>query len=301
MRLVSLRAVFAMACLLSAMTIARAAVTPEENVVVFARTFNDQLINRRIVYLRPRVLPAQPAPALLLLPYRGGDADDMADLVHAARLVRQYKTWVIIPEAFNGYWNYKALLGPLTTPDDVKFLDHLIEDAIATYGVDPQRIYMGGYSGGAMMTLRYACEVPGRIAGTALVGAQMITTLAAKCDTSAPPAMMFIDGDQDPLGAYEGNSTLMSVPDSAAFWAQANGCGMTPQRESLPDLVEDQTQTVVDRYQDCGTGKAVRLYSVLGGGHTWPGTADFSPSLGPTSQDFDASDAFMQFLLQFSR
>src|SRR3546814_5299704 len=90
---------------------------------------------------------------------------------------------------------------------------------------------MGGYSGGAMMTLRYACEVPGRIAGTALVGAQMITTLAAKCDTSAPPAMMFIDGDEDPLASYDGNATLMSLPASAAFWAQANGCNMTPRRE----------------------------------------------------------------------
>src|SRR3546814_3813766 len=96
MRLVSLHAAIAAVCLLSTVGSARAAVTPEENVVVFARTFSDQLINRRIVYLRPRVLPATPAPALLLLPYRNGDADDMADLVHAARLVRKYNTWVII-------------------------------------------------------------------------------------------------------------------------------------------------------------------------------------------------------------
>ncbi|HEY9547760.1 MAG TPA: hypothetical protein VIR56_17250, partial [Solimonas sp.] len=301
MRLVSLHAAIAAVCLLSTVGSARAAVTPEENVVVFARTFSDQLINRRIVYLRPRVLPATPAPALLLLPYRNGDADDMADLVHAARLVRKYNTWVIIPEAINGYWNYKALLGPLTTPDDVRFLDHLIDDAIATFGVDPHRIYMGGYSGGAMMTLRYACEVPGRIAGTALVGAQMITTLAAKCDTSAPPAMMFIDGDEDPLASYDGNATLMSLPASAAFWAQANGCNMTPRREALADVVDDGTHTLLDRYGGCRNGEAVRLYSVIGGGHTWPGTVDFSPSLGRTSQDFDASDAFMQFLLQFSR
>src|SRR3546814_11194164 len=92
---------------------------------------------------------------------------------------------------------------------------------------------MGGYSGGAMMTLRYACEVPGRIAGTALVGAQMITTLAAKCDTSAPPAMMFIDGDEDPLASYDGNATLMSLPARAAFWAQAMGCKLPPRREGL--------------------------------------------------------------------
>src|SRR3546814_5459388 len=77
----------------------------------------------------------------------------------------------------------------------------------------------------------------GRIAGTALVGAQMITTLAAKCDTSAPPAMMFIDGDEDPLASYDGNATLMSLPASAAFWAQANGCNMTPRREALADEI----------------------------------------------------------------
>src|SRR3546814_18137512 len=88
-----------------------------------------------------------------------------------------------------------------------------------TFGVDPHRIYMGGSSGGAMMTLRYACEVPGRIAGTALVGAQMLTTLAAKYDTSAPPAMMFIDGAEDPSASSDGNAALITLPARAAFWA----------------------------------------------------------------------------------
>jgi len=286
--------------MLSVAGVVQAAVTPEENVVAFARTFSDQGINRRIIYLRPRVSPARPPPAFLLLPYRGGDADDMADLVHAARLVRLFGVIVIIPEAFNGYWNYKALLGPLTTPDDVRFLDHVIDDAIDHYGIDARRIYMGGYSGGAMMTLRYVCDTPGRITGAALVGAQMIRTLAGKCDAGMPPAVMFIAGNEDPLGAYDGSSTLMSAADSAAFWAQANGCNAIPQRESLPDIVDDGTQTVLDRYGGCRSGEAVRLYSVLGGGHTWPGTVDFSPSLGRTSQDFDASETFMRFLLQFS-
>lgn len=279
----------------------RAAVTPEENVVVFARTIRDQNLDRRVVYLRPQQPPAGAAPAFVLLPYRNGEADDMADLVHAGRLVREYGAWVIIPEAYGGYWNYKMLLGALTTPNDVRFLDHVIDDAVAGYGLDARRIYMGGYSGGAMMTIRYACESPGRLAGAGLVGGQMIRTLAAKCDTQAPPAMMFILGDQDTIGDYQGDATLMSAADSAAFWAQAKGCQPLPQREALPDLVDDGTQVVVDRYGGCRGGEAVRLYSVLGGGHTWPGTIDFSPVLGRTTQDFDASEAFMQFLLPFSR
>jgi polyhydroxybutyrate depolymerase len=287
--------------LMAAAGAATAAVTPDENVVVFRKTILDQGISRNIVYLRPRQAPSTPPPAFFLLPYRNGTADDMADLVRAGRLVRDYGAWIIIPEAFTGLWNYKMLIGPLTTPNDLKFLDRVIDDAVASYGVDAHRLYMGGYSGGAMMTMRYLCERPGRIAGATVVGAQMIRTLATKCGVSPSAAVTFVNGIDDPIGPYEGNSTLMSAPDSAAFWAQANGCNAVPLRESLPDLVDDGTTVVVDRYRGCGSGEAVRLYTVTGGGHTWPGAVDFTPSLGATTQDFDATTTFMQFLLPFSR
>lgn len=278
-----------------------AAVTPMENVVAFSRDILDQTKTRHILYLRPRQASATPAAAYLLLPYRGGESDNMADLVEAARLVRDYGAWVIVPEPVNGYWNYKMLLGPATVPDDVKFLTRVIDEAVASYGLDAHRIYMGGYSGGAMMTIRYACERPDKIAGGALVGGQVIRTLAPKCSTAAPVPMAFVNGELDPVGNYNGDVTLMSSPESAAFWAQLNGCQPTPVRETLPDKVDDGTTIDLDRYRGCTQGEAVRLYTVRNGGHTWPGTVDFSPTLGRTSQDINASDEFMRFLLQFSR
>lgn len=281
--------------------ISSAAVTPDENVVVFRRTLLDQGFLREIVYLRPREAALSPPPVLFLLPYRNGEADDMADLVRAGRLARDYGAWVIVPQALTGFWNYKMLLGPLTTPNDLKFLDRVIDEAVASYGLDPHRLYMGGYSGGAMMTLRYVCERPGRIAATALVGGQMIRTLAPKCGIKPPPAMMFVNGTDDNVEPYAGTVTLMSAPESAAFWAQANGCAASAQREALPDRVDDGTAVVVDRYGGCASGEAVRLYTVQGGGHTWPGAVDFTPALGRTSQDFDATTSFIEFLLQFSR
>ncbi|MGH8444561.1 MAG: alpha/beta hydrolase family esterase [Solimonas sp.] len=280
---------------------AGAAVTPDENVVVFRKTILDQGISRSIVYVRPRQAPTVAPPAFFLLPYRNGTADDMADLVRAGRLARDYGAWVIIPEAFTGLWNYKMLLGPLTTPNDLKFLDRVIDDAVSSYGVDAHRLYMGGYSGGAMMTMRYLCERPGRIAAATVVGAQMIRTLASKCGLSPPAAVTFVNGLDDPVGPYAGDSTLMSAPESAAYWAAANGCNAVPLHQQLPDLVDDGTTVAVDRYSGCGSGEAVRLYTVTGGGHTWPGAVDFTPSLGATTQDFDATTTFMQFLLQFSR
>lgn len=279
---------------------AGAAVTPDENVVVFRRTIVDQGVSRSIVYLRPRLAPATAPPAFFLLPYRNGSADDMADLTRAGRLARDYGAWVIVPEAYTGLWNYKMLLGPLTTPNDLLFLDRIIDAAVADYGIDAHRLYMGGYSGGAMMTLRYVCERPGRIAAAALVGGQMIRTLADKCAIEPAPAMAFVNGREDPVGPYDGDLTLMSSPESAAFWAGANGCAPVPLREALPDLVDDGTTVVVDRYRGCTHGEAVRLYTVEGGGHTWPGAVDFTPSLGATTQDFDATTTFMSFLVPFS-
>ncbi|SEP62735.1 polyhydroxybutyrate depolymerase [Solimonas aquatica] len=278
-----------------------AAVTPAENVLAFSRDLRDQTKLRHVLYLRPRADSVAPRAAYVLLPYRGGESDNMADLVGAAQLVRDHDIWVIIPEAVNGYWNYKMLLGAASVPDDVKFLSRVIDEAVAAYGLDARRIYMGGYSGGAMMTIRYACERPEKIAGAALVGGQLIRTLAPRCSTAAPVPMAFVNGELDPVGAYNGDATLMSSPDSAAFWAQLNGCDALPVHEQLPDTVNDGTRIELDRYGGCRQGQAVRLYTVRQGGHTWPGAVDFSPSLGRTSQDLNASEAFIRFLLSFSR
>jgi len=290
------------AVLLLAAQGAVAAVTPHENVLAFRKTFLDQGVARHVVYLRPRqVASSAPPPVFFVLPYRNGSGDDMADLTRAGRLVRDYGAWVIIPEAFTGLWNYKMLLGALTTPNDLKFLDRIIDEAVSSYGLDPRRLYMGGYSGGAMMTMRYVCERPGRIAAAAFVGAQVIRTLAGKCATGSPPAMIFINGTDDPVGPYEGDITLMSSVESAAYWARANGCPATPTRSEVPDRADDGMQTLLDRYEGCASGKAVHLYTVVNGGHAWPGALDFTPSLGATTQDFDATTTFMQFLMQFSQ
>src|SRR3546814_20096565 len=105
----------------------------------------------------------------------------------------------------------------MTTPDDVRFLDHLIDDAIATFGVDPHRIYMGGYSGGAMLTLRSACEVLGRIAGIALVGVQMYTTIASKSDNRAQTAPIDIYAYHEPPVSLHGNPNLLHLPTPPCF------------------------------------------------------------------------------------
>ena len=47
----------------------------------------------------------------------------------------------------------------------------------------------------------------------------------------------------------------------------------------------------------CKAAAAVKLYSVQGGGHTWPGGPQYLPeaTIGKTSRDFDASRTIWTF------
>ncbi|HSW15480.1 MAG TPA: alpha/beta fold hydrolase [Solimonas sp.] len=280
---------------------AGAAVTPFENVDASQRQMAFQATVRNITVLRPAVAASQPAPLIVMLHYLGGVGDDMADLTAVSELVRDHGAWVILPEAYNGKWNYNMLGGEYSTVNDVAFLDSLISDALARYPVDPARVYMVGYSGGGMMTLRYACERPQRIAAAAVAGALLIRSLADKCDTRAPMPMALFQGEFDTVMEYGGDSIIMSAPETAYFWAAANGCAPQPLSTFLLNGIVDETLVHLDRWGACSNGEAVELYSVLGGGHTWPGTLDHSPGLGRTTQDVSATTALWSFFSRFSR
>jgi len=276
-------------------------VVPYENVTPFQCQVAFQATTRNVLYLRPAQPAAGPAPLIVMLHYLGGVGDDMADLTGVSELVRDQGAWVMLPEAYNGKWNYNMLMGEASTVNDVAFLDSLIADALARYPLDAGRVYMTGYSGGGLMTLRYACERPARIAAAAVAGALLIRSLADKCDTSPPVPVALFQGEKDTVVEYGGDTIMMSAPETAYFWAAANGCAPQPLSTFLLDGIVDGTRVHLDRWGACSQGEAVELYSVLEGGHTWPGAMDHSPGLGRTTQDVAATPALWSFFRRFQR
>ena len=76
-------------------------------------------------------------------------------------------------------------------------------------------------------------------------------------------------------------------------WARRNRCAPTP-LESV--VAADVTRS---EYQDCADGAAVVLYTIIGGGHTWPGGGELPEwALGPVNRNIDASSEMWTF---FSR
>lgn len=274
-------------------------IEPTDGTETFEGTYVQDGLTRRYVGVRPIGAPAG-APMLLLLHPLALQPARMANLTRAGRLAAQYGAWVYLPEAFGANWSDDPnRLGV----DDVGFLSGLMEREQAANGLDARRIYAAGYSNGGFMAERLACERPQQFAGLAMVAATLRNSLAARCSGGQRMPIVMFSGTSDAVVPYTGMLGQYSVPDAAAFWSVKNGCsaGFTDTR--LPNTVlADGTTVSLRRYRSCPDSD-VRLYTVNGGGHTWPGTsyAGYTIALGATTFDIDATLLLWQVLLPFAR
>lgn len=270
-----------------------------ERTTSFSTTVYSDLRNRQVLYFKPNAASAAKAPAVVLLHYLHGTPEDMADLTNFARLARDYGVWVIVPEGVQGKWNYGA--AAVKTVDDIKFLNAVLDDALAKYPIDPKRLYMAGYSNGGQMAQRFACLQPGRIAAVGVVATTVEQLDAMSCKPAIGTPILYINGVADPIVPFNGNLLKKSVAQTIALWRGINGCTDAQQDGAIADSVADGTSTVTHAWRGCANGAAVEQYVVTGGGHTWPGSTRYTLSLGVTSQDFNATDAIWAFVSQFSR
>lgn len=164
----------------------------------------------------------------------------------------------------------------------------------------PVRTYAAGISNGGMMSMRLACEMLGRFAAIATVGANMPAALAASCRPAPAVPLAMFSGTADPLMPYAGGSVagpigglVLAAPETAAFWAHHNAGASTSQTRALvdPDPGDGTTTDLLEFPGD------VALYRVNDGGHTWPGGTQYLPVrfVGKVSRDFNANDVISTF------
>jgi polyhydroxybutyrate depolymerase len=189
---------------------------------------------------------------------------------------------------------------------DVEFFSAIVDKLIADDSADASRVYVTGGASGGLLAFKVACELAERIAAVAPVIATMPVTFAENCHPARPISLLEINGTADRDVRYEGGSklglfgnfglALLSAQASAHWWAQSDGCTDTPARDSLTPKTKDGLETLRDTYYGCREGTAVTLYSVVGGGHTWPGGQGLPRIIfGKTSRDLNANEVIWEF------
>ncbi|MBN1209447.1 MAG: hydrolase [Myxococcaceae bacterium] len=259
-------------------------------------------------HLPPQVKPG--APLVLSLHGRMGQGKGQAKLTGFNAVADEGGFIVVYPDGVDRSWAD----GRGTTPadqlgvDDVGFLTALADHFIAEFGADRRRVYAAGMSNGAMMSYRLACERADRFAAIGPVAALMGQALAGSCAPSRPVSVISFVGTEDPLVPFEGGPVrgdrgpVLSEAESREKWAALNGCEAGPAVSQEPDRAPtDGTRIRREAHGPCREGSEVVFHVVEGGGHVWPGGAQYLPKaiIGRPSQEADASRALWEFFQRF--
>lgn len=139
---------------------------------------------------------------------------------------------------------------------DVPFLRQVADDIAAGWCIDPRRIYVDGWSNGAVMSQRVACDAGDRFAAVTSYGGGSPTgaTLAAPCRPSRPmPVGLFV-------GQYD--FTYAGLASNVSEWQGYSGCGATP-------VHSVDAYGTLDTYA-CAGGAQVLARVVANTSHNWP-------------------------------
>jgi len=243
----------------------------------------------------------------LLFVFHGGGATGrgIPRLTHFNEIADRERFVVVYPDGFRRHWrDGRATVPERDGIDDVGFVSALICKMISAYEIPVHRVYAAGISNGGFFSQRLAVEIAEQVRGIATVAATMPATLSNLESLRKSVPIMLIQGTEDPLVPYEGGDVragargpILSARDSAAKWAQLNGCSSQPEITHLPTKIDDATHIRVEKYGSCKDDAEVILYVVEGGGHTWPGGWQYFPEriIGKTTVNMDASEEIMAF------
>lgn len=186
--------------------------------------------------------------------------------------------------------------------DDVGFINALIDELSSKYPIDPKRIYATGMSNGAKMSYRLACHLSDKIAAIAPVAGSMEVP---DCAPKHPISVMVFHGTADKHVLYEGGVPEKSmdkrnprvdnsVRHAISYWTKHNRCTQAAERTERWGIVRDA-------FDNCADGSSVVLYSILGGGHAWPGGKKARQSADTPAQALSASRKMVDFFLSHPR
>ena len=252
------------------------------------------------IYVPKSYNPKTPTPLVITL---HGYSSNPSDAIYSSRWNRLADTEGLIAVYPLGtgsptYWHiFDFAYGGRSFQTEVQFFSDLIDQLEENYNIDPARIYVNGISMGGGMSYVLGCSLSERIAAIGSVSGAYSFPMADCHPQKSVPFIAF-HGTEDAIVPYEGavnNSyglTYPPVPDFIQAYADQNQC-----LETIYTPQEGEISSV--RYTDCTQNADVVFYTIIGGGHTWPGdTPAATPTLGYTTQQIDATRLMWEFFMQ---
>lgn len=297
-------------CLLAACAARRGAVRSlsEHEIAV------DGVKRNYFVYKPHDLEEAAPRPLVFVLHGGGGRGKQIAretgPKFHA--LADRDGFVVVYPDAYDKMWDFGV--GKVSNELDVRVDDRayfaaLLDELPRRYKIDPRRIFATGISRGGQASYFIACSFPGKIRAIAAVAMPLPRFMREPCGDAPPVGVAILNGTDDPLVPYGGGEirvfrkqrgAVHSTEETVAFWRARNACTADPTSKRRINPEADETHVDRIAWTDC-RGAPVVLYTIEGGGHTWPSGSQYLPRrvIGRVTRDIDGAEEIWSFFKGF--
>lgn len=243
-----------------------------------------------LVHMPPDYDATSATPIVLNFHGLGQQPENQKNFTRMNELADREGFIVLYPRGEGEYlpWNAGPCCGGYGSSehDDVAFVATLLDAIPERFCVDRRRVFATGFSNGAMLTHRLACELSDRIAAFAPVAGGL---LEIPCEPARSVPLLHFHGSLDPLYPYGGNpiAGFPPVEDVVRGWAARSGCEVNPKEISRAVISRCET------FPSCERRAEVTLCTSDGAGHTWPGGEP--TAVGVTAYDVNANELMWSF------
>ena len=155
--------------------------------------------------------------------------------------------------------------------DDVAYVSGLIEEAAATYSIDPTRVGLIGHSNGGFMALRMACEASELVTSVVSLAGSTFADEMSCTPATRRVSVATIHGVLDDTILYNGVPNIYpGAIETTERFAVLAGCNVAAARPGgTLDLIGSLPgeESVVTEYPECLGQAAVELWTIQDGEH----------------------------------
>ena len=237
----------------------------------------------------------KPQPMVLGLHGGYGTGEIFNQQTKASDQADKYNMLLVLPDGYYKSWNAGTCCKPAAKfgVRDVEFISALVKKVSQDYCVNDDKVFATGFSNGAMLTHKIACENPSLLKAIAPVSGGIMS----ECPSGGKVAALLIQGKDDPRifwdgGTFDG-SYRPSMKEVVGKLAKRNRCADTEK-----SLAKSSSVAECHERNSCSSAP-LRYCGIKGVGHQWPGGKSFwVDKLGPNTQDFDATREIFKFFAE---
>jgi polyhydroxybutyrate depolymerase len=226
--------------------------------------------------------PPGPLPLIVFLHGLGGSGEELSLGLHLKQFSDQLGFAFLAPDGMldhsgRRFWN----AGPSCCNFEHLPVDHLellrgwIQEALKNPRLDPERVYLVGYSNGGFLAHRAACELGSLLRGIFSIGGAGPNQPKA-CHPDRAPSIVEIHGDDDAIVSFKGGYLFAdrsrpphpSAEATVRAWSKLEGCAQPAAVTRNLDLDPriPGAETEVWSFPGC-RASSVELWRIRGGNH----------------------------------